>query len=73
VSWGGRILLREDVGRAERDFVTTFDLDTKGGSTSGDATLVTLFAGNVSDVEVCGLTIERYGRSGFFKPLAIFQ
>jgi hypothetical protein len=32
-----------------------------------------LFAGNASDVEVCGLTIERYGRGKFFKPLAIFQ
>jgi hypothetical protein len=73
VSWGGNILLRRDAGGAEREFVATFDLNAQGGPTSGNATLVTLFAGNVSDVEVCGLTIERYGLGEFFRPLSIFE
>ncbi len=73
VSWGGTVLLKQDVSRAGPEFVASFDLKGKGGPTSGNATLVTVFAGNVSDVAVCGLTIERYGRLGFFRPLAIFE
>ncbi len=73
VSWGGNILLRRDIGGAERDFVATFDLNAKGGPTSGNVTVVTLFAGDVSHVEVCSLTIERYGRGEFFRPLSIFE
>jgi hypothetical protein len=73
VSWGGKILFRQDVGQAKQDFIATFDLNTKGGPTSGNTTLVTLFAGKASDVEVCGLTIERYDRGEFFRPLSIFE
>jgi hypothetical protein len=73
VSWGGGVLFRQDVGMGDRHFTAAFNVDGKGGPTSGNTTLVTLFAGNVSDVAVCGLTIERYARGKFFRPLSIFE